>query len=504
MVIPSEFQLATSEQSKRIDSETIQDLGISGRMLMEIAGAKAAAIIQKHVNPGSRALIFCGKGNNAGDGLVAARFLSQNNIAVSVVFAEGTKKLTPNALANFKVLEKLKNNQGEPDITLYEKLPDPASLPPADIIIDALLGVGIKNEIRTPYDLIIKFINQSGSIVYALDIPTGLHANNGNILGSCVRADYTFSFGTQKIGCFLDNGPGVSGERIFCDLGFPRSLKSEIKRYAIVPAWVDRVELPKRSPRHKYEAGIVYIIAGSPGLCGAAVMAAESAWAEGLGSVSLMCPRGLLEIFESHLVHQTKFVVGDKTDTVFKPDHLDEILKQINRREGTVVIGPGLGRNKDTAKFVRQLVQNYQGKIVIDADAIWAVSEDLSILNKARVVLTPHPGELKYLSNRGEKDSFDRILAVEEFCREYKVYMLSKGLPNILGSPDKQSFITQYDSTIFARTGFGDILTGKIAALWELTDNPIYSCAKALLDGKSRYDEHFKHYSTIPGPLNLI
>lgn len=503
MIIPSAFQLASSEQSKRIDSETIEKLNLPGRMLMEVAGAKAAAIIQNDVRPGSKALIFCGKGNNAGDGLVVARFLSQNGITVDVVFAEGIQKFSPDTLVNYELLKKLRDTQNESGINLHEDLPDLNSLPEADIIVDALLGVGIKNAVRSPYDLLIDYINQSGKKVYSLDIPTGLHADSGDILGNCARADYTFCFGTIKLGCYLNYGPAYSGQRIFCDLGFPQSSKSEIKRYVIDTDWVDQVELPVKSPRHKYEAGIVYVIAGSPGLCGAAVMAAESAWAEGLGSVSLICPQGLVDIFETHLIHQTKFVVGSKTDTVCKPIHLDEILKHINRREGTVIIGPGLGRNEDTADFVRQLVRNYKGKLVIDADAIWAVSNDLSVLNE-KVVLTPHPGELKYLVSESIDSSINRMFAVEDFCRKNQVYLLSKGLPNILSTPDGQSFITQYDSTIFARTGFGDILTGKIAAQWELTDNPVYSCTKALLDGKTRYDEHFEQYLTIPAPLNLI
>ncbi|MEX2395652.1 MAG: NAD(P)H-hydrate epimerase, partial [Balneolales bacterium] len=343
MIIPSEFQLATSAQAKSIDKETIQTLGISGRMLMEVAGAKAAAIIQKQIKPGEKVLVFCGKGNNAGDGLVTARYLSQNRIACTVVFADGIEKLSPDALVNYNILKDVKK-QSEPYITLHEDLPDLDFLPSTDLIIDALLGTGIKNEVRPPYDHIIDYINSSGKKVYALDIPTGLHTDKGSILGKCVRANYTLCFGTQKIGCYMENGPAVSGERIYCDLGFPRHLMSDIIRYAITPDWVDSVEISRKPSRHKYEAGNVYIIAGSPGLCGAAVMAAKSAWAEGLGSVSMICTRGLLSIFETHLIHQTKYAVGSKEETVFKPGHTDEILRLINRREGTVIIGPGLGR----------------------------------------------------------------------------------------------------------------------------------------------------------------
>lgn len=500
MEIPSAFQLATSAQSKQIDAGTIENLNIPGRILMEVAGAKAAAIIEHQINPGSKILVFCGKGNNAGDGLVTARYLSQNNYPVTVVFAAGSRDLSVDARTNLDLLIKLNDS----NITVFDDLPDLNNFPVFDIIIDALLGVGITNDVRSPYNRIIDFINLSGKPVYALDVPTGLHADNGSILGNCVKADVTLSFGTMKLGCYLENGPGVSGNRIHCDIGFPGYLKSEIQRYAIDPQWVDNMEIQKKSPLHKYEAGIVYIIAGSPGLCGAAVMAAESAWSEGLGAVSVICPLGLMEIFETQLVHQTKFVVGSKADTVFKPVHLDEILRHINRREGTVILGPGLGRDAETANFVKELVRNYQGKIVIDADAIWAISEELSLLHNENVIMTPHPGELKYLIKKDTTISFDRVTAVEDFCKKHNIYLLSKGLPIVLGTPGGLSFITQYDSTVFSRTGFGDILAGKIAAFWELTGNPVYSCSKALLNGKIRYEEHEKHYSTVPQPLDLI
>ncbi|MEX2639994.1 MAG: NAD(P)H-hydrate epimerase [Balneolales bacterium] len=505
MNIPSAFQLATAGQSKDIDAQTITRLDIPGRILMEVAGAKASAIIQEHVQAGTKALIFCGRGNNAGDALVVARFLSQNSIAVTVVFAEGTGKLSPDARVNFNLLQTLQGESGISNITVYEDLPD-ADMTDYDFIVDGLLGIGITSEIREPYGRVIDFINASGKTIFALDLPTGLHADNGTVLGNCVRADYTLAFGTQKLGCYLEDGPGHCGRIFYCDLGFPRFLKSGIRRYVMDPDWIDNIAFRKQTPRHKYEAGIVYVIAGSPGLTGAAVMAAESAWAEGLGSVSVFAPRGQLGIYESHLVHQTKFPVGTKDDVYFKSTHLNEILKHLNRRDGTVIIGPGLGREIETTKLVRKLLLDFKGRVVVDADALWALSGDLSVISdsEATIVLTPHPGELKALADSDINNSFNRMITVENFCRRFQVHMLSKGMPNMVGTPDGRCFVTQYDTRIFARTGFGDILTGKIAALWERTGNPGYSSIKALLDGKYRYELHQKQYTTTPEPLDLI
>ncbi|MEX0686246.1 MAG: NAD(P)H-hydrate dehydratase [Balneolales bacterium] len=506
MKIPSRFRLATSEQAKHIDANTIESTGISGLMLMEVAGAKAAEYILSKTDVGARVLILCGKGNNAGDALVAARYLSQNELLVSVVFAEGTDNLSPDARTNYNILKKLQDQDDLHFITIHTSLPDLETLPIHNIIVDGLLGIGIKGELRAPYNLMVEFANKANQTVYALDIPTGLNADDGSVLGKCIQADYTFCFGTNKIGCYVGEGPARSGEIVYIDLGFPGYLKSNIKQYVLSNEWVNTLDRRKKKPNHKYEAGNIYVIAGSEGLTGAAIMTAESAWKAGAGSVSVITPRGLLSVFEAHLIHQTKFAVGKKDDTFFKTDHFDVIMEHLSRREGTVAIGPGLGRNEETAKLVSMIIEAHQGNIVIDADAIWALArKDVDLTNsKASIILTPHPGELKNLTGKDVYDSLKRMNIISNYCQEHKLHMVSKGLPAIICTPDGSSFLTQYDTRAFSRTGFGDILTGKIASYWEITGNPLLGCTKALLDGKHKYDEHCKNNSALPEPLDLL
>ena len=506
MNIPSNFRLATSSQAKSIDARTIEEAGVSGPMLMEVAGAKAAEHILLTAPLARNALIVCGKGNNAGDALVAARYLSQNSLPVTVAFAEGTDKLSPDARANFDILRKLQARDSSGTLTFHTQLPDLETLGPYDIIVDGLLGIGIAGEVRPPYGRIIDYVNKASALVYAMDIPSGLHADDGSISGSCIQADYTYCFGTNKLGCSLGEGPARSGKVIYVDLGFPAYLKNGIRQFAITADWVDQLPIQRRHPRHKYETGNIYVIAGSEGMTGAAIMTAESSWKAGAGSVSVITPRGLMGIMESRLIHQTKHAVGKKDDVIFNTSHYHEIMEHLCRRKGTVAIGPGLGRNEETKTLVKQIIRTFEGNIVIDADAIQAIGRDPGVFSqtKASVVLTPHPGELNSLTDSDNKDSFQRMNTVTTYCQKHQVYMLSKGMPGIIAAPDGSAYITQYDTIIFSRTGFGDILTGKIATLWEMTGNPLYSCAHALLDGKSRYDKHLRRTSDTPEPLDLL
>lgn len=510
MRVPAEYKICSAQDCRSLDAYTINDLGIPGFTLMEIAGSKTAGHLMKDIEPGSHGLFLCGKGNNAGDALVVARHLFRNDISSDIVFISGTEKLSSDAQTNFDLLKKLvkTSHTGSASISFIEKWPDDVSLfSDFDFIIDGMLGTGLDSEIRGDYLKAILWANDSLLPVYSIDIPTGLHADSGRKLGNSIQAKKTFTFGARKTGFYFNDGPGSTGEVVFCDLGFPPVDVSEEQRYVIDETWVRKQPVPHHSPRHKYEAGVLYIIAGSEGLTGAAILAAKSAWAEGLGAVILIVPKGLSPIFETNLIQEVKHPVGTPEDRFFKPEHITEIIDILKNRKGKVLLGPGLGRNGETLDFVRRLLSNIEDDLIIDADGLWCLSQinDWKAKRSHNWILTPHPGELYQLTGKDVGDPFQRLRIAEDFSRAHQVTVISKGMPTTVCSPEGESFVTNYDTTIFARTGYGDVLAGKVAANLTLEYESKLSCIIALLDGKHKHEQALKRNPIrVPEPFDLI
>ncbi len=496
MNIPHSYQLFTAKGSRKLDERTISEFGIDGFTLMEVAGNRAADFILQQIEPESHGLFVCGKGNNAGDALVTARILSEHDIQCSVLFVSGTGDLSEDCAKNLSLLQKL-----EQDITFYRssnELPESVSF---DFVVDGMLGTGLNSEVRSPYKEVIKWVNSQKAPVFSMDVPTGLHADNGEILGNAVNADYTLAFGTLKQGFFIESGYDVCGEIIFCELPFPSSLKDS-STFLIDEIWVNnlKTDTPKRA--HKYDGGVVIIIAGSEGLTGAAILAAKSAWSTGVGGVGLITPKGLLDVYEKNLVQVIKKPIGSSKDFNFTTKHLEEVISVLSEKPGTLLIGPGLGRDSETIEFVRELLSEYSGNVVIDADALFALSEGGSIQKptNSEWILTPHPGELKKLSggNLENRMESSRILS-----KQIGATIVSKGLPSIVVN-STLTLLTGYDTRIFSRAGFGDVLAGKVAGFWLQQKSAELAAIFALLDGKEKSDFHTFTTKTPLEPLDTI
>ena len=505
-MIPFSWQLTTSTESRNLDEKTINEFGIPGYTLMEIAGYAMATDLINTLKRGQHVLVFCGKGNNGGDGLVIARYLSEHFHKVTVLFVSGTDGLSPDAKKNYGLLKKLKqhlDHDQEQAITFIEGWKPEALTSDYDVIIDAMLGTGLDSELRGYYPEAVKWMNGSSIPAYAVDVPTGLNSDTGDVMGTSVLADKTFNLGTRKLGCYLSDGPRVSGDVLHCELPFPNFLKRSHHRYLIDSSWVDDFAKPDQTKkaRHKYEAGVLYIIAGSEGLTGAALMAARSAWAEGIGAVILLTPRGILPVIESQSPQIIKKPIGSSDDVCFKSSHLSELEQILSEKDGVVLMGPGLGRDESTLTFVQQIVTKISKAMVLDADALFALSKigwDWAAKKEHPVILTPHPGELKRLVSGKIAPDFERLNTVEEFSQMNGVYTLSKGNPTLFVTPAGTSYLTGYDTRKFARAGFGDILAGKIGAKLSISYKAIYSGLSGLLSG------HKKSEKIVNKPLEPI
>ncbi len=495
--------IITAAEAKALDAKTSEDFGIDAFTLMEIAGFSAAKIIRAKIPENSSGLFLCGKGNNGGDALAAARYLAQHGFEVTIVFVSGRNGLSPLAQKNAELLQKIKKQDSSVSITLTDNWTDLNTSNQPDFIVDGMLGIGLNSDLRGDILSAVQWINNQKAPCFAMDIPTGLHSDSGLMLGEAVKADHTLSFGSLKQGFYLNDGFKRRGEVHLCELPFPNYLKSSS---AFLMDESSLTEIKRAPAEHKYEAGVVYVIGGSEGLTGAAIMAAKSAWGEGVGAVIAVCPRGLLPILENNLPQIIKKPVGHKDDLYFKKEHLQEVSGIVQEKEGTALIGPGIGRNEDTAQFVNNFLE-MNNEAVADADALWALSkkDNWQAPSNSSHILTPHPGELKRLLGEPVDDDFQRLQKVREMAAEKNVTLLSKGFPAMVGTARGEIFLSGYDTRRFSRAGFGDVLAGKVAAYKAMGYPADVACVFALLSGEKKMKRLLQNPSDhIPEPADFI
>lgn len=501
--IPDSLKLVSAEQSREIDQRTIEEFGISGFTLMEIAATGAADRIDQIVPHSSSGLYVAGKGNNGGDALAVARILSQRrNHSVTIYMAMGSGDLSDDAQKNLDLLQKCR--QAGSDIQIVnssEPLPDPARF---DYLVDGLFGTGLSSDVRAPIDGIIERLNESGRTIFSMDIPSGLHGDNGKIMGGAVRADHTFVFGTMKTGLWFGEAATVRGDVQFVPLPFPKGLQNYRATLISEELEIYLSEI-RRTARHKYENGVVHLVAGSRGMTGAAIMAAQAAWKHGAGAVFLYAPVDLLPLYEQTLPQVIKVPVGQSGHNFYREEHIESILSRMELKPGVLLAGPGVGRDEQTVRMVRKLLDSYSGAAVIDADGLAAITADNepSADENRNRILTPHPGEAaKWLGLRSNDDDAQRMVNLEKISEQSGYTILSKGNPTMLCSPDSGLYLTGYDTSPFSRAGFGDVLAGTISAYYGITGIKELSIISALLNG---YRSQINHTSGTPfGPEHLL
>ncbi|MCC5943183.1 MAG: NAD(P)H-hydrate epimerase [Balneolaceae bacterium] len=499
--IPAECKLYTAENSRMADQKTIEEFGIDGFTLMEIAAKGAASHIIALQNRQKRGLFICGKGNNGGDALAVARYLINDaNHSATIYPVFGTDELSPDSDKNLRLLKSLRNHGAS--VSIIQNLND-ADLSTFDYIVDGIFGTGLNSTIKSPLLNTIEMMNASGLPVYSMDIPSGLNADSGKIMGASVKAHKTFTFGTKKIGFHFSEAPTVCGEIVLIDLPFPKHVLKE-SAALIDSKLYDSLPAIEHTPNHKYDGGVVHIVAGSEGLTGAAIMAAKSAWKRGAGAVFLYTPKKLLPVYEVTLPQIIKVAVGSDNDAVFKTEHLQIILSTIKNKAGILLIGPGLGIQPETILLVTSLLNEYTGNAVIDADALaaWSELKTFPIEKKEKWLLTPHLGEAEKWLNSNYNDDADRFHWAVEFSKNEPCNLLIKGSPAFLATTDYTPFITGYSTALFNRAGFGDVLAGSISANISIDKSMLTGTLRALYETYAALSSLSK--KNIIGPENLL
>lgn len=463
------MKLLTAAEMRELDRRTIEEIGLPGVVLMENAGRGAAELLLRRfadLAPGP-VLVLAGKGNNGGDGYVIARSLRQRGWNVrTVVLAEEVAVQGDAALQ----LQVLRRSGGEvcfaPDRRqLTEALAGTAGV---RLVVDALLGTGLTAEVGGLYAQAVDWINGAGRPVLAVDIPSGVDASTGAVLGRAVRADLTVTFAAAKIGHAVFPGADHAGEVAVVEIGIPASLLAAAGERHLLFGRVEAQALlaPRPATGHKGTFGHLLVIAGSLGKTGAAAMAANGGLRAGAGLVTVACPAGAQDVLAGKLTEAM---------TVSLPAHDGglalaalEPLRALWQGKKAVALGPGLGLAAETFALVRRLVRECPLPLVIDADGLNALEGYTDILRErtAPAILTPHPGEMARLAGAAIAGiEGDRIGAARAFAQQHGVVLVLKGARTVSALPDGRIMLNGSGNPGMASGGMGDVLAGILGAL---------------------------------------
>ncbi len=462
--------LVTSAEMQTLDRLTIESFGLPGRVLMENAGREATRVLLKHFAAEARGGvgIAAGRGNNGGDGFVVARCLAQQGYPVRVFLLGTADGLRGDAAANLALLTPLA-------VPVTEILDEEALRPLApelervSVWVDALLGTGLNAAVRGLCRAFIERINGARRPVLAVDIPSGLSADTGQILGESIRAAVTVTFGCAKIGHVLFPGVAATGRLEVVDIGIPPHLFDQVSpRHHLLTAPTAAEGLPRRpADSHKGRTGHLVVVAGSPGKSGAAALAAISALRVGAGLVTLAAAEGLNPVLETLTLEAMTAPLPEAAPGVLGPGALEPLLA-LAREKSCLAVGPGLGLAAATGELVRGLVRRSPCPLVIDADGLNHLAGRLDGLKglPVEVVITPHPGEMgRLLGATAAEVQSDSIGCARGLAVSLGVHVVLKGARTVIAHPDGAVFVNPTGNAGMAAGGMGDVLTGTIAGL---------------------------------------
>ena len=463
------MRLLTSAEMREIDNHTIEVLGIPGIVLMENAARGVCEVIYDRVR-GSSALVVCGKGNNGGDGLAVARNLYNMGYDVEVILTAPVEELKGDAKKNAEILSALPVPVHVVDST--EKLFELYTFAKeCDFIVDGLFGTGLSKPLSGFYAELVDFINRLNKTVISIDIPSGLSADTGQVIGPHVKADYTVTFAFPKVAHVMPPACYSVGEVFVVDISIPEDVPNLLgpDRFLLT---VDEVAFTypiREIMSHKYTYGHVAVIGGSKGKTGAPVMAAQAALRSGAGLVTTIVPSSLNEIFENKLTEVMTIPVEDDGKGFLGIDSLEELLSVVEKGKfSSVVLGPGLGNSPETYELVREFVKECKLPMVIDADGINGLSESPEILKlkEEPVILTPHIGEFSRISGLSKEEILKDLTKVaSDFSVHFGVTLVLKSGRTVISTPSGKTYVNVIGNPGMATAGTGDVLAGVVGAL---------------------------------------
>ena len=489
------MKLVTAQEMKEIDKLATEKYGVPGLVLMDAAAKQVADAVVKILSEEADAarsssgfgaegaagsasaqavslgkvVVLCGGGNNGGDGFGAARWLMSYGLEVKV-FLVGTpvEKISGDAASELAMFMaaggKLKELASEEDWLTAE-----LALERASVVVDAILGTGFAGELRPAARRACQLVNQLAKCVVAVDVPTGVNADDGSAAEDAVEAELTVTMALAKTGLLLYPGKRLCGCILVAGIGMPDKLLAEYPshKYRITAPMVQRLLPLRAEDAHKGDAGRVVVCAGSPGFTGAAALASHAAVKAGAGLVSLLTPLSSREVLAVKLTEVMVHGLLERMPGVLGSAAASDVLARASKAD-VLAIGPGLGLSDSTQQTVRDILAKAEVPVVIDADAITALKDNTELLTKmeAPKVLTPHAGEMARLTGLSvEEINKDRINIAHKFALAWQAVVVLKGAPTVVACPDGTVYLNSTGSNALATGGSGDVLTGIIAGL---------------------------------------
>ena len=454
---------------KTLDRRTIEEFHIPADVLMENAGLRVVEEIERTWGAvsGKTVTVAAGKGNNGGDGLVVARHLHERSARVHLFLLAPPEQLTAETRTN---LERYQKISGQVRVVTEETLGDLSrALSQSDLIVDALFGTGLSSPVTGLAARVITAINASGKPVIAVDLPSGIHTDTGQVMGCAVKATVTVTFALPKRGLLLHPGSDHAGRLKIAEIGIPSAL---VRQLPSAVQWMTAAEVSEGLTRrslsaHKGTFGHVLVVAGSVGKGGAAAMTSLSALRVGAGLVTLALPSGLEGTLRDRPLEIMTLPLPQTADQSLGPGALEPLLK-FAQDKSVAAVGPGLSTHPETAGVVHDLITRLTIPMVIDADGLNVLVGRLDLLKQARapIVLTPHPGEMaRLIGTSTHAVQNDRLGVADDFVKRHPVTLVLKGARTIIADRSGVLTINSTGNPGMATAGTGDVLTGMIAGL---------------------------------------
>ncbi|MGE5397134.1 MAG: NAD(P)H-hydrate dehydratase [Chitinophagales bacterium] len=503
------MRIVNAEEMKTVDRRASEEYGIPSIILMENAGLRVVEVAENLLEkcPGRRVLVVAGKGNNGGDGLVVARHMINSGASVSIMLLGHPDEMTRDTRANYEILDKMNAKMGsllERD-GLNELM---LAVLNCDLIIDAMYGISFHGSLGELDSKVVRIINWAKKPVIAVDIPSGVEADTGRVLGEAIKATWTVTLAAPKMGLLVDPGQSYTGTLTVADISIPGLLLNspEIKNNLITEDLLKQLLVARPVESHKGTYGHVLVVGGSTGLTGAVVLSASSALTSGAGLVTAAVPESLLPIIENQVA---EVMTAPLNETIQKAIAL-EALPAIENLLGTVsvcAIGPGMSRYSEAHAILRAILEKSGIPVVIDADGLNALAEDINIVKNRQIpiVLTPHPGEMARLLGKSiEEVQAKRLELARNAAQEWGVTVVLKGARTIVAWPNGETYLNVTGNPAMATAGSGDVLTGIIAGLIAQGVRPnLAACAGVYLHGRAGdySKERLGERGTVAGDL---
>jgi NAD(P)H-hydrate epimerase len=464
------MEVATAAAMRHIDQRTIETYRVPGIVLMENAGLALLQFLQtqwpdlheRHVT------ILAGPGNNGGDGFILARHLWHRGVAVHVILLAAASRLRGDARRAYAMARAY----GTPIVTCatapaWQRVA--GELQATSLVVDAMLGTGLLRAVDGLYADVIAAVNQTGKPIVAVDIPSGLMADHGQLVGPHIQATHTVTFALPKCGLLVYPAAAAVGKLHTVDIGIPRqAIVTEGLDVAVMdPSAMGRM-LPTRQPdAHKGRHGHVFVVAGSLGKSGAGVLASQAALRAGAGLATLAIPCSLNTAMETHVTEVMTLPVAETPTVGIGAAAIPDLCKFL-QNASALVLGPGLGTHPETMDCVHALLRHSHVPVVLDADGLNNMVGHLERLRAcaAPIIMTPHPGEMaRLLGVSTAAIQSQRLTVARDFARDYQVYVVLKGAGTVIYTPEGYRYINPTGNAAMATAGTGDVLAGLIGAL---------------------------------------